>query len=162
MKLTTHLHLVRRSRNVWSYTSTPQYAFMAWCLVKHRDKFTCTFTLLEGGEWLASWSGRLTPEERAPGTHCEPQSWSERGGIVKIPDSTGNRTSAISWLSHGRKYFFLLPYTDQLGGPPSLLFKKYRGLFPGGRKQPERKFSLSLPSSDEVMELCLGKETDLP
>jgi hypothetical protein len=24
----------------WSYTSTPQYVFMAWCLVKHRDNFT--------------------------------------------------------------------------------------------------------------------------
>jgi hypothetical protein len=22
-------------RNAWSYTSTPQYIFMAWCLVKH-------------------------------------------------------------------------------------------------------------------------------
>jgi hypothetical protein len=22
----------------------PQYAFMAWCLVKHRDNFTFTFT----------------------------------------------------------------------------------------------------------------------
>jgi hypothetical protein len=21
-------------KNVWSYTSTPQYAFMAWCLIK--------------------------------------------------------------------------------------------------------------------------------
>jgi hypothetical protein len=28
------------SKNEWSYTSTPQYAFMAWCLVKHRDNFT--------------------------------------------------------------------------------------------------------------------------
>jgi hypothetical protein len=26
--------------NAWSYTSTPQYVFMAWCLVKHRDNFT--------------------------------------------------------------------------------------------------------------------------
>jgi hypothetical protein len=25
--------------NAWSYTSTPQYVFMAWCLVKHRDNF---------------------------------------------------------------------------------------------------------------------------
>jgi hypothetical protein len=24
----------------WSYTSTPQQAFMAWCLVKHSDNFT--------------------------------------------------------------------------------------------------------------------------
>jgi hypothetical protein len=27
-------------KNAWSYTSTPQYFFMAWCLVKHRDNFT--------------------------------------------------------------------------------------------------------------------------
>jgi hypothetical protein len=26
--------------NVWSYTSTPQCVFIAWCLVKHRDNFT--------------------------------------------------------------------------------------------------------------------------
>jgi hypothetical protein len=32
-KAATHLHLVLRSRNACSYTSTPQYAFMAWCLV---------------------------------------------------------------------------------------------------------------------------------
>jgi hypothetical protein len=31
------------SMNAWSYTSTLQYAFMAWCLVKHRDNFTFTF-----------------------------------------------------------------------------------------------------------------------
>jgi hypothetical protein len=27
-------------KNAWSHTSTPQYVFMAWCLVKHRDNFT--------------------------------------------------------------------------------------------------------------------------
>jgi hypothetical protein len=32
-------------KNAWSYTSTPQYAFMAWCLVKHRGKFTFTLCL---------------------------------------------------------------------------------------------------------------------
>jgi hypothetical protein len=32
-------------KNAWSYTSTPQYVFMAWCLVKHRDSFNFT---LEG------------------------------------------------------------------------------------------------------------------
>jgi hypothetical protein len=39
---------VPRSKDEWSYTSTPQYAFMAWFLVKekrkHRDNFTFTFT----------------------------------------------------------------------------------------------------------------------
>jgi hypothetical protein len=31
--------------NAWSYTSTPQYVFMAWCLVKHKDNFTFTLPL---------------------------------------------------------------------------------------------------------------------
>jgi len=50
VKLTTHLHLVPTSKNEWSYTSIPQYAFMAWCLVKHRDNFTFTLdeSLLPG------------------------------------------------------------------------------------------------------------------
>jgi hypothetical protein len=29
-------------KNVWSYTSTPQHVFMAWCLVKHRNYFILT------------------------------------------------------------------------------------------------------------------------
>jgi hypothetical protein len=29
-------------KNAWSYTSTSQYVFMAWCLVKHSDNFTFT------------------------------------------------------------------------------------------------------------------------
>jgi len=34
-------HLVPRSKNKWSYTSTPPYSFMAWWSPKkHRDKFT--------------------------------------------------------------------------------------------------------------------------
>jgi hypothetical protein len=37
---------VPRSKNAWSYTSTPQYAFMAWCLVKHRDNFTLSFIII--------------------------------------------------------------------------------------------------------------------
>jgi hypothetical protein len=45
LKLNTNLHLVPRSKNAWSYTSTPHYVFMLWWLIKHRDNFT--FTLLE-------------------------------------------------------------------------------------------------------------------
>jgi hypothetical protein len=37
-------------KNEWSYTSTPQYVFMAWCLVKQRDNFAlyiiCILVLL--------------------------------------------------------------------------------------------------------------------
>jgi hypothetical protein len=31
-------------KNAWNYTSTSQYVFMAWCLVKHSDNFTFFFT----------------------------------------------------------------------------------------------------------------------
>jgi hypothetical protein len=30
-------------KNAWSYTSTPQNVFMAWCLAKHRDNFTLSW-----------------------------------------------------------------------------------------------------------------------
>jgi hypothetical protein len=46
VKLTTHLHLVPRSKNEWSYTSTPQFAFMAWCLVNHSDSFAFLLCLI--------------------------------------------------------------------------------------------------------------------
>jgi hypothetical protein len=34
VKLTTHLHLVIRSKSEWGSTFIPQYTFMAWCSVK--------------------------------------------------------------------------------------------------------------------------------
>jgi hypothetical protein len=37
-------------KNAWIYTSTPQYDFMSWCLVKHRDNFT--FYLYLYMSWL--------------------------------------------------------------------------------------------------------------
>jgi hypothetical protein len=40
--LTTQLHLVPSSKNTWRYVSTPEYVFMVWCLVKHRNNFTLT------------------------------------------------------------------------------------------------------------------------
>jgi len=44
VKLTTHLHLVLRSRMRGAIIPLPQCVFMAWYLVKHRDNFTVTFT----------------------------------------------------------------------------------------------------------------------
>jgi hypothetical protein len=43
MKLTTHIHLVSRSKNDWSYTLTSQYAFMAWCSVKAQGQLYLYF-----------------------------------------------------------------------------------------------------------------------
>jgi hypothetical protein len=33
-------------KNAWTCTSTPQYVFTVWCLVKHRDNFTFIIPLL--------------------------------------------------------------------------------------------------------------------
>jgi hypothetical protein len=33
-------------KNEWSYTSTPPYVFLTWCLINHRDDFTYSFTLV--------------------------------------------------------------------------------------------------------------------
>jgi len=45
VKLTTHLHVVPTLIMHGAIPSLPQYAFMAWCLVKHRDNFTLPFTV---------------------------------------------------------------------------------------------------------------------
>jgi hypothetical protein len=48
VKLTTHLHLVLRSRIRGAIPPLPQYVFLPWRLVKHRDIFTLpsTFNIL--------------------------------------------------------------------------------------------------------------------
>jgi hypothetical protein len=43
VKLTIHLHLVPRLRILEIHFHSP-YIFMAWCLIKPRDKFTFTVT----------------------------------------------------------------------------------------------------------------------
>jgi len=45
VKLTTHLHLVPRSRMCGILPPFPQYVLMAWCLVKHRDNFTLSWCM---------------------------------------------------------------------------------------------------------------------
>jgi hypothetical protein len=49
---------------VWSYTSTPQYAFMAWCIIKHRDNFTFTTDRLNNSN---SYPFYYQPPESYPG-----------------------------------------------------------------------------------------------
>jgi diadenosine tetraphosphate (Ap4A) HIT family hydrolase len=53
VNLTTHLHLVPRSKNEWSYTSTPQYSFMAWCSVKETFYFLKIWSEVTGYKSLA-------------------------------------------------------------------------------------------------------------
>jgi hypothetical protein len=37
VKLTTHLYLVSKVKKEWSWTPTPPYVFMVWCVIKQRD-----------------------------------------------------------------------------------------------------------------------------
>jgi hypothetical protein len=41
--------LVLRSKNAWPYTSTPQYVFVAWCLVKHKEEVAGGWIMLNNG-----------------------------------------------------------------------------------------------------------------
>jgi hypothetical protein len=45
IKLTTYNHLVPRARMRVGIPPLPQYVFISWCLVKHRDNFTFIFYL---------------------------------------------------------------------------------------------------------------------
>jgi hypothetical protein len=47
MKLTTHLHLVPRLRICGYILPLPQYVFMAWYFVQHRDNFNFTFISIQ-------------------------------------------------------------------------------------------------------------------
>jgi hypothetical protein len=122
VKLTTHLHLVPSSRMREAIPPLPQYVFMAWCLVKHRDNFTFTLphhegvlrewryssthsltSALDGGEWSASRPGRFTPRERASVTHwigdwVAPRTVLDAAVKRKIPSPRGEsspRTSIV-------------------------------------------------------------------
>jgi len=43
LEFPAHLHLVPRSRMRGAIQPLPQYAFMAWCLVKYRGEFTLLY-----------------------------------------------------------------------------------------------------------------------
>jgi hypothetical protein len=54
-------------KNAWSYISTPQYAFMAWCSVKkHRDNFTLPYRFHPAS--YPTGTGDPFPEFKADGT----------------------------------------------------------------------------------------------
>jgi hypothetical protein len=75
-------------KNAWRFTSTPHYVLMAWCLVKHRDKFSLPLLLycfIGGGiaqrysaGLRAGWSGDRAPaEDRNFSVHHRVQTGSE-------------------------------------------------------------------------------------
>jgi hypothetical protein len=46
MQRNTHLCLARVN-NMWRYTSSHPYAFIVWCVIKHRDSFTFVHVIPE-------------------------------------------------------------------------------------------------------------------
>jgi len=55
VKLSTHDHLDSEVKNALTYNSIPPYTFMAWYLVKHRNKFTLLIlplNLIQSQWWL--------------------------------------------------------------------------------------------------------------
>jgi hypothetical protein len=62
VKLTTHLHLVPKSKNEWSYTSALQYASVTWCSVKAQGQlYLYLYIYLDGYlVGLLGWGISLT------------------------------------------------------------------------------------------------------
>jgi hypothetical protein len=107
-----------KAAGAWSYTSTPQYVFMEWFLVKNRNNFTCTCMpkqevvklyrgpgievpcILNFGirvKWTTSF--RLRPfysllKNALDKELCRSQKPSG-GGEVKIPTPSRNRTPVV-------------------------------------------------------------------
>jgi hypothetical protein len=67
-RISAHLHLVQRSRMRGATPSLPQYALMAWCLVKHRDNFTFSFYHGLVGS-VVCFESELTSETVVPFRH---------------------------------------------------------------------------------------------
>jgi hypothetical protein len=47
---------IAKDKNTGSYISTPQYVSMAWCLTKHKDNFTYTFTISQYRDYARGWT----------------------------------------------------------------------------------------------------------
>jgi hypothetical protein len=82
MKLTTHLPLVPRSR-MWSYTSPPQYSFMAWCSVKAQGNFTFTLPLPDNVERCVVPSWLNVSENIVFSCHCNIQ-WCVHCMLIRL------------------------------------------------------------------------------
>jgi len=46
-------------KNAWRYTSTSEYVFMAWCLIKHRDNFALLYLTGYSFDCLWRFVGKL-------------------------------------------------------------------------------------------------------
>jgi hypothetical protein len=66
MQLTTHLHPVPRSKNAPSYTSAPQYFFIAWCSVKAQGQLYLYLTIFLWASRLPLTQRFMLPERYLP------------------------------------------------------------------------------------------------
>jgi hypothetical protein len=69
VKLTTYLHLVPRSRICGAIPPLPQYAFIAWYLVKHKDNFSLPYNDPLGAgiaQWYSAGLQAGSPGVRVP------------------------------------------------------------------------------------------------
>jgi hypothetical protein len=116
VKLTTHPHLVPKSRMRGAIPPFPRYVFMAWWLVKHRDNFSFYLYLcwVSGARIVQWYSTRLQV------------GWS--GG--RVPAGAGN---------------FSLHHRVQTGsgGHPASYPLGTRGSFPGGKAAGEWNWPLT-------------------
>jgi hypothetical protein len=140
------------AENVWHYTSTPKYAFMAWCLIKYREKLnllfhvptlalllslrTCGYgNVADVSEVLGAsifmWKvEKCTSATITALTICmrckdgRASSWA----INRRANLESTETSFTLYDRYDEhSLFFLSPHFHQLWGPPCPLCNGYRG-----------------------------------
>jgi hypothetical protein len=89
VKLTAHLHLVPRSNNEWSYTSTPPIRLNGLVLRK-KHRTTLPLPLLDIGKLSGPGSGSFIPGGRAVGNL-----WALRKHGTQFVALSGNQTPVI-------------------------------------------------------------------
>jgi len=123
VKLTAHLHLVPRPKNVWSHISIPPETPL-WHgiqLKKHRHNFIFIFTFYIKRLPFVLCRHNFTLTFAL--VYCRNQ----KNFPIKIFCILIQRVSIPGgdW-----EFFSSTPCSDRLWGPPSLLFIGYQGLFP--------------------------------
>jgi len=75
-------------KNAWSYTFAPQHVFMAWCLVKHRNNFTFTFTFTGqriSDDWLEDWDSNPATGRNSIRRHYDSTDFGATNSIQQTP-----------------------------------------------------------------------------
>jgi len=123
-----------RSKNTWSYTSLPQYAFIAWWSIKAQGRLDL-LPLPVQLPWSRVLLEKLTMIQLVKKFISLYGTWRFITVFTRALHRSINLARCIQFTPYYsislKSILILCP--DRLCGPPSLLSNEYQGLLPGGK-----------------------------